>query len=132
MKHLYDELTRRFPEIPDIIFEGDEGAPYLLMNDLARWLSEIPEEAMTPEIITRVVALKEWCEEQPTGNDAENDIYTIFIVGFYEKLFRANSTRKILPKLVSRDDIVTNAGYLRTWVGADNYEEAVRQFKPGG
>jgi hypothetical protein len=39
---LYDEITKRFPEIRSKITEDDEESPYALMNYLAEWLKKLP------------------------------------------------------------------------------------------
>jgi hypothetical protein len=40
MSALYEEITKRFPEIRSKITEGDEDHPHALMNYLAEWLKK--------------------------------------------------------------------------------------------
>jgi hypothetical protein len=127
---VYSEISERFPEIRSRFSEGDEELPYLLMGYLADWLKELRKEALTPEIINRVIMFTRWCEEQPRGKDAGDDVLTIFTVGFFEALFDSETTRAILPKITTRDDIVTNADYLRAWVGGENYDKALKLYAP--
>ena len=129
MKVLFQEISTRFPEIRRKIFQGDEELPYVLMNHLADWVNRLPEDAITDELIARVVSFTKWCEQHPSGKDADDDLLTILSVGFYEKLFSSDRIRRLLPKLISKTDIAQNADYLRTWVGADNYEKALKEYK---
>lgn len=132
MRRLHEEITVRFPEVRSAIFRGDEELPYVLIGHVAHWLTDLPKEAATPEVISRVQAFAKWCEEQPSGETAADDIYTIFIVGFYEKLFESDSGRAYLPKLASQKDLTRNAAYLKKWVGEANYgkAETALQKKP--
>jgi hypothetical protein len=130
MKALYTEILQRFPEVQSRISEGDEELPYLLMGYLADWLKELGD-AVTPAITERVVAFARWCENQPRGKDAGDDLLTVFVVGFYEHLFGSASTRHLLPHLVSRADLTRNADYLRQWIGAENYERALQEYERG-
>ncbi len=82
MKHLYIEMLQRFPELQTRVSEGDDELPYLVMGYLADWLKELGD-AITPAIIERVVAFARWCESQPRGKNAGDDVLTIFVVGFY-------------------------------------------------
>ena len=126
MKLLYTEMLQRFPEIKSEISENKE-LPYLLMNCLVDWLKELGD-AITPAIIGRVVTFAHWCEDQPRSQDAGDDLFTIYICGFFEDLFKSASTRRILPHLVTRDDLIHNADYLRQWVGVENYERALQEY----
>ena len=130
MKRLQTEILHRFPEIQSRVSDGDEELPYLLVGYLADWLKDLGD-AITPAIVERVVAFARWCESQPRGKDAGDDLLTIFVVGFYEHLFDSPSTRRILPHLISRDDLTRNADYLRQWVGAENYERALQEYGRG-
>jgi len=84
---LFKEIAKRFPEIEGKIQDGDEELPYMLMNYVADWINEMPRKQLTSGIISRVVEFSKWCEEQPRGKDAGDDIYTIFIVGFLKIYF---------------------------------------------
>jgi hypothetical protein len=128
MRILYDEVLRRFPEIRNRLSEGDQELPYLLVGYLADWLKETPSDEITPALVKRVVEFTRWCEGQPSGRDAGDDIPTIMVVGFYEKLFEHESTRLLIPHLMPREHVTRNADYLRQWVGDENYEKALRQY----
>lgn len=130
MKMLYDEVTRRFPEIHEKIFKGDEELPYVLVGHLADWLKVLPQNSITPQLVARLVSFTKWCEEQPRGQDASDDLHTILTVGFYEDLFDSDSTRALVARLISRDDFIANSDYLRFWVGTANYDATRKYYKP--
>jgi hypothetical protein len=127
MRELYDELSRRFPEIQDRL-EDNHDLPYCLMGALADWLVELPPSGFTSDVISRAVAFSRWCEEQPRGKDARTDLPTIVTVALYEKLFEHDSTRFLLPKLISKEQMREGADYMKAHVGVDNYEKALRYF----
>jgi homoserine kinase len=129
MVNLYDELLRRFPEVSDSVQEYAD-LPYILMSCLAEWLGKRSPDEVTPELLGRVTAFYDWCEEQPRGDTADDDLYTILVVGFFEHLFRTDTTRVFLPSVVSRESLVENADYLKTWVGEDDYQKALSLYAP--
>jgi hypothetical protein len=129
MVNLHNEMVRRFPEVRDRVRDYAD-LPYVLMSCLAEWLAEQPLRQITPELVGRVVTFARWCEEQPRGDTATDDLYTILVVGFFEHLFQADTTRALLPKVMPRDLVVNNADYLKTWVGEENYSKALTQYAP--
>jgi hypothetical protein len=130
MKTLYDEVAQRFPEIGDRFRESDKELPYLIIGYLADWLKRLPNEAITPQLVGRLVSFARWCEKQPRGKDAGDDLYTVLTVGFYEPLFDKDETRALVPRFISREQFVAGADYLRAWVGAENYEKAGKYYDP--
>ena len=112
-------------------FDDNADEPYPLMTMLAEWLDHVLAEANTTELVKRVKAFTRWCEDQPRGETAADDILTILVVGFYEQLFATEHTRALLPKIVSKKEFAQNAEYLKDWVGAENYEKAAKYFKAG-
>ena len=127
MKQLFDEISQRFPEIRERI-EIDADLSYMLMNTLAEWLGSLPPHELTPDIVNRVMAFTQWCRKQPRGEDASDDLLTIWTVGFYEKLFCSETSRSLIPKLMSRKELTLNAEYLKHWVGEDDYRKALKLY----
>lgn len=126
---LYVEICDRFPEIAGRLYPGDAELPYMLMRHLAEWLAELPAGALSPGISKRVVEFCHWCEAQPRGATAADDLLTILVVGFYEKLFETPATRALVPKLIPSGDFSANAEYLRTWVGSRSFEETRQHYR---
>ena len=129
MRKLYEEICVRFPETRDMVHHGDEELPYVMMGHVAYWLRSLPEVAITEDVIARIQAFAAWCEEQPSGETAADDIHTILVVGFYEKLFDVERMRTLAPKVISKETFARNAEYLRTWIGEENYEKAAKHFR---
>jgi len=128
METLYNEISWRFPEVRSAAFDDNADDPYALMTMLADWLRDASAQAMTPELIERVQAFARWCENQPRGETAADDILTILVVGFYERLFATEHTRRILTKLISKQTFEANHEYLETWIGEKNYQKARSVF----
>jgi hypothetical protein len=130
MLMLYEEILRRFPEISDRVREGDAELPYVVMGHIIDWLKEIPSGAIPSDVVVRLVSFADWCHEQPRGKNASDDLPTIWTVSFLEKLFDSERTRALVPRFASREQFVTGADYLRTWVGEENYKNAGKCFNP--
>jgi hypothetical protein len=126
VKRLYDEVLRRFPEVGFYVSEGDEELPYLVVGYIADWLSSVAKGGIDPAIVQRVVEFDRWCLEQPEGETAEDDIMTIEVVALREKLFERDELLPLIPKLMSRKELLQAREYLTTWVGADRYQAALR------
>jgi hypothetical protein len=127
MRTLRAEIAIRFPEIRAT--HDEEDGNYTLMQRLVEWLRGMRREGISTDIVERVRSFKEWCEEQPRKESAENDVWTIFIVGFWERLFESDSTRLLIPHLMSREEVIANRTYLESWVGADNYQIALGEYE---
>jgi hypothetical protein len=128
MKALFDEISRRFPEVRSRLSDGDEELPYLAMGSVVDWLRSLSPSQITPDIMQRVTEFRGWCEQQPRGETAGDDVYTVLVVAFYEKLFAKDVTRRLIPRLIPKDDLIQNAEYLKTWVGSENYQLALEQY----
>ena len=129
MRRLYEEIVQRFPEVNRWIVEGDDESPYLMMSLVARWIKDTASREEDLLVATaRLKAFVQWCEEEPRGDTAGDDVLTIVVVSLYEKLFDQESTRKLVPNIMTKVDFVRNAEYLKTWVGAENYDATSKYF----
>jgi hypothetical protein len=134
MNNLYEEIIRRFPEIRtyvsdgDEVYSGDESRPYTMMGYIARWLKDMGPNPVPIKAANRVKDFVDWCKQQTPGKTAADDIQTILVVSLFEDLFDANHTRALLPKLITRDEFIQNADYLKSWVGEENYKATARYF----
>jgi hypothetical protein len=126
MQRLESEMSQRFPELAAQIAEHHD-LPYIIMSDLARWLETVGENAV-PAALERVRLFVTWCEQQPRGEDASDDLLTILVVGFFEKLVESDAIRRFVPVFLTRDDLERDPAYWKTWVGDDNYAKALQQF----
>jgi hypothetical protein len=123
---LRTEIESRFPEVRNALDEED--GDYTLMHRVIEWLRSVPPVPLSADIVDRVRRFKQWCEDQPRMQGAEDDMWTIFIVGFWEHLFESDFTRALIPHLMSFDEVVENRAYLESLVGADNYQMAMREY----
>lgn len=126
MKHLYDEVLRRFPEVAAYVSDRDEDLPYLVVGAIADWLLSVAKPALDPVTVQRVIDFDRWCMDQPSGETAADDIMTIEVVALREKLFEHDELLPLVPKLMMREELLQNREYLTGWVGADRYQAALR------
>ena len=126
MSALRDEVVRRFPQVAESL--DDKDGNYTLVNRLAQWLRDMPRSALTADMVARLRSFKEWCETQPRTESAQDDIYTIFIVGFWEHLFEWDSTRHLIAQLAPREEVIAARDYLTSSVGAENFQLALDEY----
>jgi hypothetical protein len=110
------------------LYEGDEDSSYALLALVVNWLKALGPSELTPDLVQRVVDFGKWCEDQPRGETAEDDLLTIWVVGFLEELFDSDVTRPLIPHLVSKEELTKNAEYLKTWVGPEDYQAALGEY----
>ena len=126
MQRLETEMSQRFPELAAQITEHHD-LPYVIMAELARWLETVAESAL-PAALERVRSFVTWCEQQSRSEDPSEDIFTILVIGFFEKLLESDALRRFVPVFFTRDDLELDPAYWKTWVGEDNYARALEQF----
>jgi hypothetical protein len=126
VRHLYDEVLRRFPEARPFIDEHNAELPYLVVGAVAEWLGTVAKPAFDPNVVQRVVEFDRWCAGQPRGASAEDDLLTIEVVALREKLFEHDELMPLIPHLMAREELLENRKYLVSWVGADRFQAALR------
>ncbi len=129
MKTLYDEVVRRFPEVMSRISEKNEDLPYVVVGEVVFWLRSLTPADVNPALIERVVTFRNWCETQPRGQDAGDDIMTIYMVSFFEKLFRHETTRLLIPHLVEKSELLKNQDYLKNWVEEKDLRDVLSKYQ---
>ena len=129
-KRLVSEILARFPEIiPEYEEHAEDEQPAcVLMGDVVDWLNLMGERGFDPAVVQRVVEFAQWCESQPRGETADDDIYTVLVVAFYEALFFYDRTKALIPHLMSKSELQAGEGYWVTWVGREDYEKALERF----
>ena len=126
MKRLAEEVLRRFPEIRDHFAFVEPDSGFGAMFVLVRWFDDQPE--FTPELVSRLVDLEDWCCEQPKGADASDDAVTILILGLHEELFEFDRARELIPELLPMSDLLENRDYYVQWVGQENFDKALALY----
>jgi len=129
MNILYDEVIRRFPEVRSRISEGNEELPYVVVGEIVYWLSSLRPADINAGLIERVVAFRDWCETQSRGEDAGDDILTIYVVSFFEKLFRHETTRLLIPHLTPKSELLKNQDYLKSWVEEKDFKDVLSKYQ---
>lgn len=133
MKLLCDEVLRRFPEVRELMSDGDEDMSYLVVGYVVKWLAKMARaKSMDDELIERVVDFDHWAMNYPPGKTAEDDVPTIMMVAFHEELLRYDSLLTLIPHLMSRRAFEANETYFTQFVGAERYRAALGQFPRGG
>ena len=126
VKHLYDKVLRQFPEVAAYVSEHNADLPYLVVGAVADWLESVTELEVDPAIVQRIVDFDRWCLAQPRGETADDDIMTIEIVALRERLFKHDKLLALVPKIMTREELLQNRKCLTVWVGADRYQAALR------
>jgi len=121
-------MFRLFPEVRELSSEGDEELPYVLMANLVDFLERQASPELRAGTIKRVLEFKAWCHAQPRGKDAGDDVLTILVVGFLEKVIESEKLCVLVPRLISKAELVESKDYLVTWVGQENYDRAMSLY----
>ena len=116
------QIIERFPEVARRLSKGDDELPYLVMNELASWLASARRCEASPEVVRRLLSLNEWCIGQPSRTTAQDDAYTILVVGLYEKLMDNPDTHPLIPLLVPKEEFDESSEYYASWVSAENLD----------
>ena len=99
---------------------------YLVVGYIAEWLRTVAKPTFDPHIIQRIDDFDRWCVAQPRGKTAADDILSIEMMALREELLEADELLPLIPRLMSREELVQNKDHLVTWVGADRYDAALR------
>ena len=126
MRRLSDEVLRRFPEVAARVRAGDEELPYVMIRHIVEWLLTVAKPGIDPAVIRRVVDFERWCRAQPPGRTADDDVMTIVSTALHEKLFRYDVLLPLVPRLMSREELLVNRDHFTGTVGPDRYQAALR------
>src|SRR5215469_566310 len=75
----------KFPELRDAVHEAENA--YMLWFELRLAFERAYEsEPRNESMIRRVYEFANWCDKQPRGETAEDDLLTVVAVCFYEHL----------------------------------------------
>lgn len=123
---LIKELVGRFPEVLPSMSEGDEELPYIVISYLIDWLRAEFKAGLKPDITERLVSFSDWVKSDPkVGSE---DITTPFVVGIVEKLFEHPELTCLVPRIMSKSELLENEKCLTSWVGEANYQRALSTY----
>ena len=126
MSAMQDEMLRQFPEAAKSIrLDGSDG-DYLAAAELADWIASGGVDPQVPDQVARLRAFAEWCCSQPEGKSADDDIGTIYMIGFLETLCGRPSAPALIPLILERDYFVASADYFKRWVGDEEYANVLK------
>ncbi len=132
-KKLTDEILKRFPELRDnILFDQDEWdylGGYSSMGELVDWVIEESKKGVTKQLINRIKDFTNWCDNQPRGASASDDILTIHQVAFFEDLCQDKNTHVLIRELADKDLFIAGKAYYIDRIGQDNYEQILETFE---
>lgn len=120
------EILQRFPEITKCKYESDEDLPYLMAANLVGWMISVAKPRMDVATIRRIVYFHQWCKAQPAGNNADDDIMTIHVVGFLEPVFENDALLPLIPHLMTRQELILGHDYWIAWIGQNRYDAALK------
>jgi hypothetical protein len=83
------------PELLDVIREAEN--PYLLWIDLRFAFEDAYREPRKRSLIKRIYAFADWCEQQPRGDTAADDLLTCVTVCFYEHIIQIPDAAADMP-----------------------------------
>jgi len=126
---LASEIRSRFPEISPYFHDGDEILPYVMMGHIADWLAEGRPHHSDPSIAQRLSSFCEWCESQPQGKTASDDVLTVLCVAFYEKLIETPTIRTLVPQLMPKSIFMQNKDYFTSHCGAESVAATLNEYK---
>lgn len=124
-KELCNQIIRRFPEAwphladqisnnpPDhnYIHDEDDNNPHDWFFYLHQWLKTISQPHFPPDVVHRLIQFQNWCQSQPEGKTAHDDIMTYYNIGFLKNLFDDDELSPLLPKLMNRKKLAAWQDY---------------------
>lgn len=129
---IFEKIIEIFPDFKTFIDEDIRDLSYVTMGYLADYIETFPDPANNPTMISRVKAFSNWSLNHSRGIDAGDDILTIFVVGFLEKLFESPKLSTLVSKILTREELEANKDYWITWVGAASYAQTLAAFAQKG
>jgi hypothetical protein len=126
--NIVDKLLFLFPELRERASVEDEDLPYVMMAYLIDNLEEQARAGLPDATLTRILEFNSWCLAQPRGENSGTDVYTILVVGFYEKIIRSDLLYRLMVKLNSREQFVSAKEYLLKWVDESHYSRALELY----
>ncbi len=126
MSLIQDEMLRLFPEASECVqLDGSDG-DYVAAAELADWIASGGVDPQVPDQVARLREFANWCCSQPEGETADDDIGTIYMVGFFETLLESPGAASLIPLLVDRAYYVASADYFKRWVGEKEYANVLK------
>jgi hypothetical protein len=120
-----EKLFLIFPELQSRASDDDKNLPHVLMAYLVDFLESCSGSELPQDVVKRLVEFNFWCRAQPRGESAKDDIYTLLVVGLYEKILKKDDLYPLIVKLVSREQFLDSKEYLLRWIDERQYSRAL-------
>ncbi|MGN6367763.1 MAG: hypothetical protein ACTHN5_05840 [Phycisphaerae bacterium] len=117
-------------ELSEAITEAD--TPYLLWLELRLAFEYAYEAPRNESLIKRIYEYARWCETQPRGKTAEDDLLTATAVCFIEHIPEHPQARMDMPRWFTLDQIVGMESLFRYRISAEDFSELKQMFIRAG
>jgi hypothetical protein len=125
---LVEKLFEFFPDIQNEASDYDRELPYVLMAYLVRHLEEQAQQELPDATLKRLLNFNSWCRAQPRRENSNDDVYTIVVVGLYEKIIRSEKLYPLVVKLIPKADFIDAKAYLLKLVDDKQYARALALY----
>lgn len=123
------EAHSRFPELED---PDKIESPYSLWLELLEVFEEAYQPPRNEEMIKRIYAYAEWCETQPRGIKAEDDLATCVCVCFYEHIPDNQYSLEDMPRWFSRSEVLLMEEVFSYHVGKEGFKKILEIYDRSG
>ena len=123
-----EKAAELFPELEKEVGEAEN--PYLLWFELRAIFEYAYGPPWNESLIKRVYEYAYWCESQPRGQTAEDDLLTVVAVCFYEHLPEHPAARADMPRWFTRDEIMAMKSLFCYRISESDFAELLKLFPP--
>ena len=120
------EATKRFPDLVEWFADAD--TPYLLWFELFDAFQQAYKNPRNQDLIRRIYAFAAWCESQPPGSTAADDLRTCVTVCFTEHIPTIPEALDDMPRWFTREEVERMKEVFIYQVGESGYTEIVARF----
>lgn len=138
-----EEAVARFPELVEALtrFEEPDGpliefvrqkldTPYMLWNELqSLWAEAWRGDPPNTNLIDRVHNYAHWCEAQPQGQTADDDLNTAVVVSFYEHIAQVPAAMRDMPNRFTWSQIEKSREVFCYFVGDEGFKKMKTIFE---
>lgn len=121
-----ETAIRVMPEHATVLAEAD--TPYSLWIELWFLFEAAYREPRDVSLIERIYKYADWCELQPRGETADDDLLTCVSVCFYEHIPTCEAAREDLPNWFSKEDFINMRSVFRYFFNEDEFKKIEEEF----
>jgi hypothetical protein len=102
--------------------------PYLLWTELRTMLEQAYDSPHNESLIKRIYEFADWCDHQPRGRRADDDLLTAVAVCFYEHLPEHPAARADMPRWFTRQEVLNMKELLCYHNSEEDFEKLLTLF----